>query len=73
MKVFFIGQSVSVTRDGLMNELQHDQLQDIMIDSSISQSRHVDLERELKPWIPDDDNPDCPDLDNTFDRHWNRF
>lgn len=67
--VQIVAKSVSVTRDGLMNELQHD---DIMIDSSISQSRHVDLERELEPWVPDDDNLECPELDNTFDRHWNR-
>ncbi|KAJ9537471.1 LOW QUALITY PROTEIN: hypothetical protein OSB04_030204, partial [Centaurea solstitialis] len=70
--VQIVAKSVSVTRDGLMNELQHEKLHDIMIDSSISQSRHVELERELEPWIPDDDNPECPELDNTFDRHWNR-
>ncbi|XP_071741949.1 polyadenylate-binding protein-interacting protein 3-like isoform X2 [Rutidosis leptorrhynchoides] len=70
--VQIVAKSVSITRDGLVNELQHDQLHDIMIDSSISQSRHVDLERELEPWVPDDDNPVCPELDNTFDRHWNR-
>lgn len=56
-----------------MNEHQHEEVHDIMIDSSISQSRHVDLERELSPWVPDDDNPECPELDNTFDRHWNRL
>lgn len=66
---FFWYQSVSVTRD----EHQHDQLHEIMIDSNISQSRHVDLERELEPWIPDDDKPECPELDNTFDHHWHRF
>ncbi|CAI9286272.1 unnamed protein product [Lactuca saligna] len=70
--VQIVAKSVSVTRDGLMNEVQHEEMQDIMIDSSISQSRHVDLERELAPWVPDDDNPECPELDNTFDRHWNR-
>ncbi|KAI7728328.1 hypothetical protein M8C21_001806 [Ambrosia artemisiifolia] len=70
--VQIVAKSVPVTRDGLMNDLQNDQLHDIMIDSSISQSRHVDLERELKPWVPDDDIAECPELDNTFDRHWNR-
>ncbi|KAL4589266.1 hypothetical protein LXL04_002172 [Taraxacum kok-saghyz] len=62
-------KSVSVTRDGSMNDVHHD---DILIDSSISQSRHADLERELAPWVPDDDDTDCPELDNTFERHWNR-
>ncbi|KAJ0531308.1 putative LsmAD domain, ataxin-2, ataxin 2, SM domain-containing protein [Helianthus annuus] len=70
--VQIVAKSVPVTRDGLVNEFQNNQLHDIMIDSSISQSRHVDLERELKPWVPDDDNSECPELDNTFDRHWNR-
>lgn len=44
-----------------------------MTDSSISRSRHVELERELEPWVPDDENIECSELDNTFDRPWNRF
>lgn len=67
-----VAKSVSVTRDGLTNEFQHEKQQEIMTDSSISRSRHVDLERELEPWVPDDDILECPELDNTFDRHWNR-
>ncbi|KAF4398190.1 hypothetical protein G4B88_019911 [Cannabis sativa] len=43
-----------------------------MIDSVISQSRQVELERELEPWIPDEDDPQCPELENIFDGHWNR-
>ncbi|KAL8223611.1 hypothetical protein R6Q57_019086 [Mikania cordata] len=70
--VQIVAKSISVTRDGLMNELQSDQLHDIIIDSNISQSRHVDLERELEPWVPDDDNIECPELDDTFDHHWHR-
>ncbi|XP_035836697.1 polyadenylate-binding protein-interacting protein 4-like isoform X3 [Helianthus annuus] len=70
--VQIVAKSVLMTRDELMNELEHDQLHDIMIDSNISHSRHVDLERELEPWVPDDDHPECPELDNTFDHHWHR-
>lgn len=44
-----------------------------MIDSSISQSRRGEMERELEPWIPDEDDPRCPDLENIFDGHWNRL
>lgn len=65
-------KSVSVTRGGLTNELQREKQQEILIDSSISQSRHVDLERELERWVPDEDTPECPELDNIFDGHWNR-
>ncbi|KAJ0755647.1 putative LsmAD domain, ataxin 2, SM domain-containing protein [Helianthus annuus] len=70
--VQIVAKTVPVTRDGLANEFHHEKQQDIMTDSSISRSRHVELERELEPWVPDDDNLECPELDNTFDRHWNR-
>lgn len=43
-----------------------------MLDSFISQDRHVDAERELKRWVPDEDGPQCPELDNIFDGPWNR-
>ncbi|KAL5156737.1 Polyadenylate-binding protein-interacting protein 3 [Glycine soja] len=65
-------QDVAITRDGLANEYHHDMHQEIMVDSLISQSRHVDLGRELKPWVPDEDDPQCPELENIFDGHWNR-
>ncbi|KAH0925909.1 hypothetical protein HID58_018165 [Brassica napus] len=50
---------------------------ELLTDSSISQSYHVDSERELQRWVPDEDVPDCPDLENVFDdpwkRGWNQF
>ncbi|XP_023760185.1 polyadenylate-binding protein-interacting protein 4 isoform X2 [Lactuca sativa] len=67
-----VAKGVTVTSDGLTNEVHLEKQQDIMTDSLISRSRHVDLERELEPWVPDDDNIELPELDNTFDRHWNR-
>ncbi|XP_019436523.1 PREDICTED: polyadenylate-binding protein-interacting protein 4-like isoform X5 [Lupinus angustifolius] len=67
-----IAKGVAVTRDDLPSESHHDMHQEIMVDSLISQSRHVDLGRELKPWVPDEDDPQCPELENTFDGHWNR-
>ncbi|KAI3766413.1 hypothetical protein L2E82_16470 [Cichorium intybus] len=70
--VQIVAKDVPVTRDGLTNDVQAEKQQDIMTDSFISRSKHVDLERELEPWVPDDDNIECPELDNTFDRHWNR-
>ncbi|XP_076884994.1 polyadenylate-binding protein-interacting protein 3-like [Bidens hawaiensis] len=70
--VQIVAKSLPVTRDGFTNEFQHEKQQDIMTDSSISRSRHVELERELEPWVPDDENIECPELDNTFDRPWNR-
>lgn len=44
-----------------------------MTDSCISQSRHVEVERELERWIPDKDDPQCPELENIFDGTWNRY
>ncbi|KAK2425135.1 polyadenylate-binding protein-interacting protein [Trifolium repens] len=67
-----IAQGVAVTWDGLPSEPQHDRYQEIMVDSLISQSHHAELGRELKPWIPDEDDPQCPELENIFDGHWNR-
>lgn len=64
---------MAVTRDGFSNELQREKQHDIMIDSFISQSRHVDLERELEPWIPDEDDPQLPELENIFDGPRNRL
>lgn len=59
--------------DGMSNELQHAKQQEIMLDSVISQSRHVEVERELEPWVPDDADPRCPELENIFDGHWDRL
>lgn len=68
-----LDQDVSVTRNGVTNDLQLVKQQDIMIDSSISQSRHVDGERALERWVPDEDGPECPELESIFDGHWNRL
>ncbi|KAH8521132.1 hypothetical protein H0E87_002258 [Populus deltoides] len=67
-----IAKDVSVTIDGMSNELQQAKQQEIMIDSFISQSRLVETERELEPWVPDEDELQCPELENIFDGHWNR-
>ncbi|KAK1360285.1 polyadenylate-binding protein-interacting protein 3-like [Heracleum sosnowskyi] len=67
-----MAKGVSLTRDGLANEVQQEKQQEIMTDSSISQSRHVEVERELGRWVPDADDPECPELDNIFDGPWNR-
>ncbi|KAL1559159.1 Polyadenylate-binding protein-interacting protein 3, variant 3 [Salvia divinorum] len=67
-----IAKGVPVMRDGLSNELQYERQQELLTDSCISQSRHVDLGRELERWIPDENNPSCPDLENIFDSPWKR-
>ncbi|XP_024453823.1 polyadenylate-binding protein-interacting protein 3 isoform X4 [Populus trichocarpa] len=67
-----IAKDVSVTVDGMSNEPQHAKQQEIMIDSYISQPRQVEAERELEPWIPEKDDPQCPESENIFDGHWNR-
>ncbi|XP_057797139.1 polyadenylate-binding protein-interacting protein 3-like [Salvia miltiorrhiza] len=67
-----IAKGVPVTRDGLSNELQYERQQELLTDSCISQSRHVDVGRELERWIPDENDPSCPDLENIFDSPWKR-
>ncbi|XP_073310489.1 polyadenylate-binding protein-interacting protein 4-like isoform X2 [Primulina huaijiensis] len=75
--VQLIAKGVSLTSDVSKNEFQHDKKQELMVDSCISQSRHVELGRELEPWIPDENDPGCPELDNVFDgprnRGWDQF
>ncbi|CAL5200045.1 unnamed protein product [Lathyrus oleraceus] len=70
--VQIIAQGVAVTRDGLPCKPHHDRYQEIMVDSLISQSHHAELGRELKPWVPDGDDLQCPELENIFDGQWNR-
>ena len=64
---------MSVIRDGFLNELQRGKQQELMTDSCISQSRNVEAGRELERWVPDEDDPGCPELENIFDGSWNRY
>ena len=64
---------MAITRDGFASEPQRETNQEILIDSAISQPRRVDVERELEPWVPDEDDPQCPELENIFDSPWNRL
>lgn len=66
-----IAKDVAVSTSDLVSESHYDVHQEIMVDSVISQPRHVDLGRELHRWVPDEDVPQCPELDNIFDGPWN--
>lgn len=55
-----------------INDMLLEQSQDIPIDSYISQFNFVEVERELGRWAPDEDDPQCPELENIFDGTWNR-
>jgi len=66
-------QDVAVSRDGLPSESHYDMHQEIMVDSVISQSRNFEIGRELQRWVPDEDDPQCSELENTFDSPWNRW
>ncbi|KAK8465030.1 hypothetical protein PHAVU_010G133101 [Phaseolus vulgaris] len=68
-----IAKDVSVFRDGQTSAPHYDDMHhEIMVDSVISQSRHVETGRELQRWVPDEDDPECPELENIFDGPWNR-
>ncbi|MQL77651.1 hypothetical protein Taro_010062 [Colocasia esculenta] len=67
-----IAKGISLTSDGFVSGHVFGKRQDLMTDSAISQSRRVEGERELERWTPDIDDPQCPELENIFDRHWNR-
>ncbi|XP_058743705.1 polyadenylate-binding protein-interacting protein 3-like isoform X2 [Vicia villosa] len=66
-----IAKDVAVSTGDLASESHYDVHQEIMVDSVISQPRHVDLGRELHRWVPDENVPQCPELDNIFDGSWN--
>ncbi|GAB2293308.1 Polyadenylate-binding protein-interacting protein 3 [Dionaea muscipula] len=63
-------KDVPVTRNGVSIELQHEKQPELMLDSYISQSRHVEPERELERWVPDKDDPQCPESENIFGGPW---
>lgn len=67
-----IAKGVPTTLDGFRTEFMLEQQQELLTDSCISQSRHIEVERQLERWVPDDDVPECPELDNIFEGHWNR-
>ncbi|KAJ0250506.1 Polyadenylate-binding protein-interacting protein 3 [Hirschfeldia incana] len=72
-----IAKDLPVDSNDVSNSAQCEKPSELLTDSSISQSCHVDSERELKRWVPDEDVPDCPDLEKVFDdpwkRGWNQF
>ncbi|XP_077212961.1 polyadenylate-binding protein-interacting protein 4-like isoform X2 [Tasmannia lanceolata] len=67
-----IAKDVPISADGYTDGYACEKRQDIMIDSFISQSHHVEVERELERWTPDNDDLQCPELENIFDGTWNR-
>ncbi|KAG2379988.1 Polyadenylate-binding protein-interacting protein [Vigna angularis] len=67
-----IAKDVSFFRDDQTSAPHYDMHHEIMVDSVISQSRHVETGRELQRWVPDEEDPECPELENIFDGPWNR-
>ncbi|GER52356.1 Myb family transcription factor family protein [Striga asiatica] len=61
-----------MSADSLTNELQNERQKELMTDSCISQSQHVKVGEDLEPWVPDENDPGCPELENIFDNPWNR-
>lgn len=55
-----------------MNGHPREKRKDLLIDSVISHSHQVEVERELGRWTPDENDPACPELENIFDKTWNR-
>ncbi|KAJ3675133.1 hypothetical protein LUZ60_004175 [Juncus effusus] len=77
--VQIIAKDVGLTSDELANNAQaSDKKKDLMIDSVISNSRHVE-ERELEKWAPDGDDQDClesleqPAYSRKWTRKWDQF
>ncbi|KAK8953724.1 hypothetical protein KSP40_PGU001266 [Platanthera guangdongensis] len=70
--VQIIAKDVPLTSEEFSSANAREGKKEFMIDSVISRSHSVDVERELERWTPDADDPECPELDNIFDGTWNR-
>lgn len=71
--IYYWLQDVALTIDELMSAGNaSEKKKDLLIDSVISQSRHVE-ERELERWAPDGDESDCLELETMYGgRKWSR-
>ncbi|OAP07048.1 CID4 [Arabidopsis thaliana] len=67
-----IAKDLSVSSNNMSNAVQGEKPSELLTDSSISQSYHVDRERQLQRWVPDETIPHGADLENVFDNPWNR-
>ncbi|XP_072970705.1 polyadenylate-binding protein-interacting protein 3-like [Typha angustifolia] len=71
-----LAKEINLSSDESVNGHARDKRKDFMIDSAISHSHHVE-ERELERWTPDEDDPECPELEDIFDgtrnRNWDQF
>ncbi|KAJ6845053.1 polyadenylate-binding protein-interacting protein 4 isoform X3 [Iris pallida] len=67
-----VAKDVPLNIDEFSNANAHERRTDLMIDSAISHTHHLEAQRELERWTPDVDDPGCPELENIFDGTWNR-
>ncbi|KAI5059890.1 hypothetical protein GOP47_0024310 [Adiantum capillus-veneris] len=65
-------KDVPVSGELLQNGRARENRAEIVTDSFLSQGRHGEVERELKPWTPDNDDFRDLGLDSTFQNTWNR-
>ncbi|KAL2613176.1 hypothetical protein R1flu_024868 [Riccia fluitans] len=71
--VQIIAKDVPLSGDaGLSNGRARDNRGELATDNLISQGRQREIERELKPWKPDDEAPRSLALESTFQSSWNR-
>ena len=61
-------QDVSLSGDALPNGRTRENRAEIITDAVLSQGRHRELERELKPWKPDEETPE--NLNLSFSNSW---
>ena len=65
-------QDVPLGRECSQNGKSRENRAEIVTDSFLSQGRHGEIERELKPWTPDKEDPKDLELESTFQNTWNR-
>ncbi|MCO5547703.1 hypothetical protein L7F22_001154 [Adiantum nelumboides] len=70
--VQIIAKDVPLRGETLQNGRMRENRAEMLTDSLLSQVRHGDLERELKPWTPDTNDSRDLELESTFENTWNR-
>lgn len=70
--VQIIAKDVPLRGETLQNGRVRENRAEMLTDSLLSQGRHGDQERELKPWTPDTNDSRNLELESTFENTWNR-
>ncbi|CAN8269365.1 unnamed protein product [Cochlearia groenlandica] len=72
-----VAKDLCISSEDTSKAVQSEKPGELLIDSSIPKSYHVDMERKLERWVPEENVPHVQNLGNVFDdpskRGWDQF